>query len=219
MSPETKRHSKLKSPKTVKSLETLGRVRLSENFFMRDFLHSEISQIERIPNIPDDPDTAIAAGRKLCEELLEPLSNSFGRVAVRFAYRSSAVNEVGAANKNQYNCSANERNYAGHIWDKRDSNGYMGATACIVIPWFVNRYENGEDWRSLAWWIHDHLNYSAMYFFPKLSAFNLTWHEKPKRVISSYIAPKGILTKLGMDNHDGDHSEYYQGFPNLVKHV
>ena len=43
----------LKKPQTVKALEELGRVQLSPSFFMRDFLYSEISQIERIPNIPN----------------------------------------------------------------------------------------------------------------------------------------------------------------------
>ena len=40
---------------------------------MRDFLHSEIAAMTGMPNLPDDPDLAIAAGRKLCECLLEPL--------------------------------------------------------------------------------------------------------------------------------------------------
>jgi hypothetical protein len=51
---------------SVRSLEELGRVRLSASFFMRDFLHSEIADFHGIPNIPDAPDLAIAAGRKLC---------------------------------------------------------------------------------------------------------------------------------------------------------
>ena len=65
---------------------------------MRDFLYSDIAMIAQIPNIPDDPDLAIAAGRKLCEKLLEPLQDRFGRLAIRSAYRSCAINEYG--NKN-----------------------------------------------------------------------------------------------------------------------
>ena len=68
----------------------------------------------------------------------------------------------------------------------------------------------------MAWWIHDHLPYSDMFFFPKLAAFNLTWHETPRRRIDSYVTPKGCLTKPGMDNHTGDHSAHYAGFPALV---
>ena len=67
----------MRSPQSVKTLENLGRVRLSESFFMRDFLYSEISQIEGIPNIPDNPDLAIEAGRSLCEEVLEPIQQHF----------------------------------------------------------------------------------------------------------------------------------------------
>jgi hypothetical protein len=61
----------------VRSTEQLGRVRLSRSFFMRDFLYSEIANFHGIPNLPDDPNLAIAAGKRLCEELLEPLQATF----------------------------------------------------------------------------------------------------------------------------------------------
>ena len=35
----------------------------------------------------------------------------------------------------------------------------------------------------MAWWVHDHLPYSEMQFFPKFAAFNLGWREMPKRRI------------------------------------
>lgn len=204
----------MKKPASVSALEDLGRVRLSNSFLMRDFLYSEIGNIHGIPNIPDDPDLAIAAGKRLCTELLEPLQNTFGRIAIRSAYRSPAINKFG--NQNKLNCASNESNFAAHIWDKRDKNGCMGATACIAIPWFSDRYEQGvANWQSMAWFIHDNLPYSSLYFFPKLAAFNIRWHEQPERRIDSYIPPKGCLTKPGMANYDGDHSEYYKGFPEL----
>ena len=68
----------MKAPKSVAKLDELGRVRLSQNFFMRDFLYSEIANLHGLPNIPEDPDLAIAAGTRLCEELLEPLNATFG---------------------------------------------------------------------------------------------------------------------------------------------
>lgn len=204
----------MRAPKSVKALEDFGRVRLSPSFFMRDFLYSEISGIEGIPNLPDDPDLAIAAGRRLCTELLEPLQSTFGRLAIRSAYRSPAVNGFG--NANDLNCASNEANYAHHIWDRRDADGCLGATACVVVPWFADRYAEGADWRSLAWWIHDHLPYSRLCFFPKLAAFNIHWHERPERMIDSYVKPKGILTRPGMGNHAGSHAAWYAGFPELV---
>jgi len=210
----------MKKPTSVVTTDNLGRVRLSQNFWMREFLYSEVANFHGIPNLPDDPDLAIAAGTRLCEELLEPLHRTFGKVLVRSAYRSPTVNGFcnaqQRAGKAGYSCAANEANYADHIWDKRDKDGHMGAVASIVIPWFADRYEQGEDWRALAWWIHDHLPYSTMYFFPKLAAFNIGWHEAPKRRIDSYVAPKGCLTKIGMANNTGDHSNWYPQFPELA---
>ncbi len=54
-----------------------------------------------------------------------------------------------------------------------------------------------------------------MEFYAKLFAFNLTWRETPIRRIASYAHPKGVLTKPGMDNHDGDHGRFYVGLPPL----
>jgi hypothetical protein len=152
-------------PTSVQTLENLGRERLSSSFFMRDFLYSEIANFHCLPNMPENPDLAIANGRRLCEELLEPLNATFGRISVRSAYRSPAVNELG--NKEGDNCASNEKNYARHIWDIPDSQGH-GAMACIVVPWFADRFANGADWRSIAYWIHNHLPYSQLHFFPKL---------------------------------------------------
>jgi hypothetical protein len=189
-------------------LEDLGRTRLSQHFFLRDFLHSEIAQVFGLLNVPDDPDLAIAAGRHLCEELLEPLKATFGDVRIRSGYRSPEVNALG--NRHRLGCASNEQNYAGHIWDRRDAAGRMGATATVVIPWFINQYERGADWRALAWWIFDHLAFSYVCFYPKLVAFNIQWREEPERRIVSWIEPRGVLTRSGMANYEADHSEAYK---------
>jgi len=65
--------------------------------------------------------------------------------------------------------------------------------------------------------IHDHLPYSSLCFFPRLTAFNINWHEAPVRRIDSYAPPKGCLTQPGMPNHQGSHASEYAGFPTLVK--
>jgi hypothetical protein len=196
----------MKKPESVAKLEDLGRVRLSASFYMRDFLYSEIAAMHGLLNVPENPDLAIEVGRQLCESLLEPLQRQFGRIAIRSAYRSLAVNELG--NRLGLGCATNEHNYARHIWDVPDDHG-RGAMACIVVPWFADRYATGTDWRALAWWIHDYLPYSSLYFFPKLAAFNIGWHEQPERRIDSYIAPKGCLTRPGMANHAGSHASEY----------
>lgn len=177
----------MKKPASVQALEDLGRVRLSKHFFMRDFLYSEISQIEGIPNIPDYPDRAIEAGRGLCENLLEPLQERFGRIVIRSAYRSPAVNAKGAEDGN--NCAKNEANFAAHIWDYADADGHLGATACIVVPALLPWYDRTGDWTPLAWWVHDNLPYASQYWFPKLAAFNLRWSANPQVLpsINTYV--------------------------------
>ncbi|MEP4249391.1 hypothetical protein [Tateyamaria sp.] len=178
------------------SLETLGRVRLSKHFYMRDFLYSEIGNFHEISNIPDDPDLAIAHGRRLCSDLLDPLEETFGRLAIRSGYRSRALNQYG--NDNKLNCARNDNPMECHIWDWGTGDAAIAGTS-LAIPWFTDQYEHGRDWRDLAWWIHDHLPYSAMWFFPKLCAFNLDWRPIPRGTISSYIAPKGLLLRAGAD--------------------
>ena len=219
------------SKEVFNALEEFGRVPLSEHYFMRDFLYSEISAVYRIPNIPDDPELAIEAGKGLCQKLLEPLRDIFGHITIRSAFRSTTVNEFCAHHK--FPCGGNKGNFAHHIWDHRDAEGCMGATACIVIPWFIDSlgYRDSEEkaWWRLAWFIHDKrdkLPYSEMVFYQKNSAFNLTWREKdPRHKIRAQTGcadardgggiSKKILTKPGDDNHKGDHSEHYLGFPDI----
>lgn len=200
----------MRTPKSVAKLTELGRVRLSASFFMRDFLFSEIAAMHGLANVPDDPDLAIAAGTELCEQLLEPLQKAFGRIAIRSAFRSREVNALG--NRLRLGCASNEKNAGRHIWDERDASGAMGATACIVVPNFADRFSELEDWKRLAWWVHDHLPYAEMEFYPVRWAFNLTWSEKPERSIYSMVPGSGgYLTRPGYPNHAGSHETCWQG--------
>ena len=201
------------SKSTITKLDNLARTRLSKHFFLRDFLFSETAAVHGINNIPDDIELAVAAGTQLCEKVLEPIQDAWGRLHIRSAFRSCEVNQLG--NELGANCASNERNYAGHIWDRRDDQGFMGATACIVIPSYLDYFEKTGDWTSLAWWIHAHIPaYKHMYFFPNLCAFNISWYEDENapKSISSYITDpntghkKRILTA-------GVESDYYKNIP------
>jgi len=183
-------------PGSMRGLEDLGRVRLSKYFYLRDFLHSEIANLYGLPNIPQNPDLAIEIGRALCAELLDPLHETFGQVTIRSGYRAPALNTFG--NENRLNCARNDHPEECHIWDRGTGEARF-AGASIVIPWFADQYAEGRDWRDLAWWMHDHIPYSELWFFPKLCAFNLTWRPAPWRKIASYIAPKGTLLARGAE--------------------
>lgn len=206
----------------MRALDAFGRQRLSRHYFMRDFLYSEIAEVHGIANVPDDAELAIKSGRAICRNLLEPLRHVFGHITIRSAFRSTNVNGFG--NCHAMNCSSNKASYANHIWDRKDGDGYMGATVCIVIPGFVDwmNEKKGRDWRVLAWFIHDHLPYSEMVFFVQNAAVNLTWrgdpHDRtqrgdvrsfdgscgsivwrsePRRRISSFKEPQGLMISSG----------------------
>ena len=188
---------RLGTPRTVPALTELGRVQLSKSFFMREMLHSEVAMIHGLNNAPDDPDLAIKAGSRLCEELLEPLQDHWGRLAIRSAYRSSEVNGFCNAMQRQkksgYTCASNEANFASHIWDRLDASGCMGATACEVVPAFWAKHQDPGDWQIIARWIHENRPYSTLQFFPTYWAFNIGWRENPERRIASFADPKGIF--------------------------
>ena len=209
-------------PTSVAELTELGRVRLSEHFFMRDMLYSEVGNFHGVPNIPEKPELAISAGERLCRLILEPLHRAFGGLTVRSAYRSPTLNDfcyrrrrLGEA---AYYCSDNDYNRARHIWDRRDATGHLGATATVVIPWYIECYERSQDFRPLAWWIRDHIEpYAEMIFFPWLCAFNVRWYEGPSERSIYWNTPElpesELLTQQGMEGFDGDHSDRYPGFP------
>ncbi|KIN64421.1 hypothetical protein Z946_3312 [Sulfitobacter noctilucicola] len=161
---------------------------------MRDFMYSEISGFHGLPNLPENPDLVLENGRAFCTALLDPLEETFGRVAVRSGYRSPDLNRYG--NEHKLNCARNTHPLECHIWDRGAGDDAI-AGASIVVPWFADQYDQGRDWRDLAWWLHDHLTYSEMWFFPKLAALNLVWRPQPWRTISSYIAPRGLLLRRG----------------------
>lgn len=202
----------MRRPRTFTALEDLGRQRLSRHFEFRNFMGSEIANFHGIPNYPQDPELALAAGRALAVNCLEPLVETFGPIDIRSGYRHPRMNDFGAGLKPQ-KCARNEANYAHHIWDIRDGAGRMGACVTVGVPWFAAQYNRGRDWRDLAWWLFDHLDFQEIYFFPKNAAFNLTWREdyRQQRILS-YIRPKGTLMKPGL-TADPARTQRYADFP------
>ena len=203
----------------ITKLDELARIRLSKHFFLRDFLYSETAAVQGVNNIPDNIELAVAAGSQLCLQVLEPIQSAWGRVHIRSAYRSCEVNQLG--NELGANCAANDKNYAAHIWDRRDESGFMGATACILVPTYIDYYQKTGDWTSLAWWIHAHIpEYSEMTFFPNLCAFNINWSEDKERTktISTYVKDintghKKAILKASVE------SDYYQKIPLTERYV
>ncbi len=128
--------------------------------------------------------------------MLEPLQAVFGRVHIRSAFARKSSTAF-ATNK-ALNCAPNERARGSHIWDSPDAQGIKGAMACIVLPWLVDACDAGMDWREMAWWIHDNLEYSAAIFYAPLYAINIAWRETPNRVLIDRISdPNAMLAPPG----------------------
>ena len=208
---------------SMRDLEDFGRIRLSRHFFMRDMLYSEIASVHGLRNIPgDNPELAVGVGKKLCSTLLEPLHATFGHVSIRSAFRSATVNERGAK---YLNVAGTEKNHARHVWDRFDNDGKKGATASIVIPWFVDYLETrpAMSWKAMAWWIHDHLPYAEMEFYRhrrpefEYAAFNIRWHETKVRGQIVSMTGDRILQKDRRQHFPGCHAAEYPGFPKLER--
>ncbi|MBL6750489.1 MAG: hypothetical protein ISP90_08195 [Nevskia sp.] len=208
----------MRKPASIAELTALGRVRLSRNYFMRDMLYSEVGNFCCVPNYPDDPDTAIEAGRQLCQCILEPMKAAFGHVAIRSAFRSCRLNafahELFKAGDVSAWAADNAYNAARHAWDQRDPAGHMGATATVVIPAYVDYYQQTSDWRSLAWWIRDHVPaHDEVIFFEQLAAFNIRWYEGAGERKISFMRPapfsEEVLTAADLEGFQGDHSHLY----------
>jgi hypothetical protein len=174
-------------------LDRIGRVRLSEHFWFRDFLYSETSNAFGNPNVPTDVELAIYAGENLCQRILEPLWTEFGQIKIRSGYRSKTLNAFGHANG--LNCADNRCNRAYHIWDQRDENGHAGAAACVVVPALIGKCNLFDEMKNLGLLVGARANFHRLVFFAADATFNIGWHEKPISSVYSYKVPRGWIVE------------------------
>jgi hypothetical protein len=185
-------------PMTYSGLENLGRIPLSRHFHLREFLYSEIAVHYQRRNVPDDVDRAVWAGSMLCQKLLDPLQDQFGRVHVRSGYRSRAVNREGFLGKRK--CA--EDNDGAHTWDYESKGFGFGAMASISVPNLSRRVLSGElDVATIAWWVVDHFpEWSVLEFFATADVpyadevvFNIGWNQTPQHVITNWRGGRKAL--------------------------
>lgn len=205
---------------SITVLDELGRTRLSRSFILRDFLHSDNAAIHGLANAPDDQALAIAAGTRLCEELLEPLQDRFGCLAIRSAYRSSAVNRLGnemqAAGRKGYNCATNDR-----IAPATSGTGATPRAGWARPRASSSRPSGMRSGTKRAAGAGSPGGYTTICPIPRSSsslwAFNIQWREDPERRIDSYAGPRGCLTKPGMAGHGGRHKAEWAGIERVMR--
>jgi hypothetical protein len=129
-------HEKRLARPSADDYDLLSRVRLSKNFILRPFLFSTESASLGLSNYPDRPDLVIAAGRALCDKILEPVLAQFGNFAVIFGHQCHQAIETG-----KLRCrKSNPRSSNPHQWD-RQTFGEEVYARVDILPFAV---EDGE---------------------------------------------------------------------------
>ena len=65
---------------------------LSDNFTLAEFVRSATAERHRISNLPRWEH--VLALRNLCQNVLQPLRNRFGRIIINSGYRCERLNEL-----------------------------------------------------------------------------------------------------------------------------
>ena len=161
---------------TLKEYEALARVRLSQNFILRDFLLSTDAAAHGLSNFPDDPDMVVRAGKELCEKVLEPVLAKWGRFAITFGYQSREALEFKWPQEKR---QTKGRNSNPHHWD-RGSFGDGIYARLDILPYcvedgLVDRYEFGQ-------WMMHNLDIDLLQQFSRGSVYCVSISPKPRRI-------------------------------------
>jgi hypothetical protein len=164
-------------------LNNLVLARLSKHFILRDFMYSSEASWRGLPNLPSDPEMVIRAGTALCETVLEPLTEQFGRPAITYGYASKEAIEVGMS---QLERESDPPSSSPHCWDRK-SWGDQYYARIDILPLCV---EDGlVSKRDYGRWIMNHLDIDLLMCWEKSNVFCVTINEAaPRRVWLEWTA-------------------------------
>ena len=154
-------------------LDEWGRTRLSKHFILRDFLYSARGEILGITNYPqDDVHQEIKSGVALCEKVMEPVLEKFGRFAITYGYQNRTLIEAG------YKKSAKHSSDP-HHWD-RGTWGKQVYARVDILPFCV---EDGEVSKfEFGKWLMSNLDIDLLMQWHRSNVFCITISPKPRRV-------------------------------------
>lgn len=155
--------------------EAFAKTRLSRNFIMRDFLFSTHADSQGLVNYPsDDPDMVLRAGKQLCEQVMEPILERWGRVAITFGYesRDAIDGEVSPAKRKLHNSNP-------HQWDRGTFRSHIYARVDI-LPFCVADGEVSKE-RFGQWMMHN-LDIDLLMMWKKSDVYCVTISPFPRRV-------------------------------------
>lgn len=153
------------------------RTRLSKNFILRDFLYSSDSDFRGICNMPKDREMVIRAGKKLCSEILEPITEKFGKPFITFGYQSKEGIE---ADWSPAKRKDNPRSSSPHMWDRLTYHKHIYCRVDI-LPACV---EDGEVSKSeFGKFLMYKLDIDLLMTFKRSNVFCITYSEYLRRRI------------------------------------
>lgn len=190
-------------------IEALARVRLSKNFILRDFLFSAECAARCASNYPEDPDAVIRAGKALCERVLEPVAEHFGRPAITFGYMCREVIDMGMSEAERL---ANYHSSNPHHWD-RGTFGEEVYARIDILPFCV---EDGEvSKHEFGHWLMHNLDIDLLMQWRRSNVFCITISPRPRRVWIGWGS-----SKLGEPRREMFMGAHYWNriYPTLPKH-
>jgi hypothetical protein len=155
--------------------EALSRVRLSKNFILRPFLFSTEAAALGLSNYPDRPDLVIAAGRALCNKILEPVLEQFGNFAITFGHQCHQAIETGKLKSRK----SNPRSSSPHQWDRQTFGDEVYARVDI-LPFCVADGEVSK--HEFAHWLMHSLDVDLLMTWTRSNGFCISISPKPRRV-------------------------------------
>lgn len=154
--------------------ERFGRQRVGQYFLMRDFLFSTRAEVSGQPNYPsDDPDLVLECAKKLCRDLLDPLVDQFGPMAITYGYEGRQVVE-----SDNSRFRGNPKASQPHQWD-RGTFGKGVYARVDILPFcvedgHVGRYEYAE-------WIMHNLDVDLVQQFSRSNVYCISIAPKQRR--------------------------------------
>ena len=169
--------------KLYKKYEELSLTRLSQNFILRDFLFSTEAAVCGHSNFPtDNIEQVIESGKVLCDKLLEPVLEHFGKFAITFGYQSRETidRESSAQEKiDDKTCSCP------HHWD-RGTFGHNKVYARVdILPFCVE--DGAVSKEEFAKWCMMNLDIDLLMMWEKANIFCITISPKPRRVWLKWV--------------------------------
>ena len=156
--------------------ENVKNTRLSKNFILGDFMFSTEAACMGLSNFPEDPAMVVRAGRALCEKVLEPVLDHFGRFAITFGYQCREAIEADISESAR---RTNPRSSNPHQWD-RGTFGKRVYARVDILPFCVQDRKVSR--RDFGHWLMHTLDVDLLMQWTRSNVYCITISPKPRRV-------------------------------------